>query len=163
VDRIETRCAAAAFLGRKKGNKSPLRRIKQAAIHFISDGLTHPRWLCAMVHARFSEGPGQCVTGFSYPSAKMKPRRPHARTACATAKKGSSMNTAEAVRLIGMLEEVSRHAASDEVNAGIAAVLAHIRPCIPADQTASFDRYCARADYRSFAAQMEAARDTAGA
>ncbi len=73
------------------------------------------------------------------------------------------MNTAEAVRLIGMLEEISRHAASEEVNAGIAAVLAQVRPCIPPDQFGAFDRYCGRADYRAFAAQMEAARDTAGA
>ena len=71
------------------------------------------------------------------------------------------MNTAEAVRLIGMLEEISTSAASEELNAGIAAVLEHVRPCVPADQVASFDRYCARSDYQAFAARMEAARDTA--
>jgi hypothetical protein len=71
------------------------------------------------------------------------------------------MNTAEAVRLIGTLEEISSRAASEEVNAGIAAVLEQIRPCVPADQVGSFDRYCARADYQAFAARMEAARDTA--
>lgn len=73
------------------------------------------------------------------------------------------MNTAEAVRLIGMLEEISSRAGSEEVNAGIAAVLAQVRPCIPPDQFGAFDRYCARADYRAFAAQMEAARDSAAA
>jgi hypothetical protein len=73
------------------------------------------------------------------------------------------MNTAEAVRLIGMLEEIVNQAPSEELSAGIAAVLEHIRPCVPADQVASFDRYCARPDYQSFAARMEAARDTTAA
>ncbi|MBV8063506.1 MAG: hypothetical protein JOY51_07920 [Nevskia sp.] len=73
------------------------------------------------------------------------------------------MNTAEAVRLVGMLEEISHLAQSGEVNAGIAAVLGQIRSCVPADQVGSFDRYCARDDYRSFAARMEAARDIAAA
>ena len=71
------------------------------------------------------------------------------------------MNTADAVRLIGMLEEISTRAASEELNAGIAAVLEQVRLCVPADQVASFDRYCTRPDYQSFMARMETARDTA--
>ena len=71
------------------------------------------------------------------------------------------MNTAEAVRLIGMLEEIVNQAPSEELSAGIAAVLEHIRPCVPSDQVASFDRYCERDDYRRFQERMEAARDTA--
>ena len=71
------------------------------------------------------------------------------------------MNTAEAVRLIGMLEEISGRAASEEVNAGIAAVLEHVRDCVPVDQVASFDRYRDRGDYRVFEQRMEAARAAA--
>lgn len=74
---------------------------------------------------------------------------------------GIIMNTAEAVRLIGMLEEISGRAASEEVNAGIAAVLEHVRDCVPADQVAFFDRYCERSDYRGFQQRMEAARTAA--
>lgn len=71
------------------------------------------------------------------------------------------MTTAEAVRLIAMLEEVTSRTSSEELNAGVAAVLPHVRACVPADQQAYFDRYCERSDYRAFQARMEAAREAA--
>ena len=71
------------------------------------------------------------------------------------------MNTADAVRLIGMLEEITARTPSGELEAGVAIVLEHVRACVPADQTASFDRYCERSDYRAFRARMEASREAA--
>lgn len=70
------------------------------------------------------------------------------------------MNTNEAVRLLSMLEEVAENTRSDALNAGIAAVMHHIRACIPFDQIDSFDRYCARPEYLQFFQRMDACRES---
>lgn len=70
------------------------------------------------------------------------------------------MNTGEAVSLISMLEEVADNTRSDALNAGIAAVLPHIRACIPFDQIDSFDRYCARPEYLQFLQRMDACSES---
>lgn len=71
------------------------------------------------------------------------------------------MNTAEAVRMICMLEEIAEKQPSAELHAGIAAVLGHIRSCVPADQAASFDRYCERREYLEFVERMDSASESA--
>ncbi len=70
------------------------------------------------------------------------------------------MNTGEAVRLLSLLEEVAEKTRSDALHGGIAAVLHHIRACIPFDQVDAFDRYCARPEYVQFVQRMDACRES---
>jgi hypothetical protein len=79
----------------------------------------------------------------------------------ASTTQGNLMTTAEAVRLIGMLEEITSRTPSEELNAAVAVLLPQVRACVPADQQAYFDRYCERSDYRAFQARMEASREAA--
>jgi hypothetical protein len=76
-------------------------------------------------------------------------------------KESTEMNMAEAARMIDLLEEVAGHSCSDALHAGIAQVLLHLRPCIPADQIEAFDRYSAREDYAHFLERMQAGAELA--
>lgn len=67
------------------------------------------------------------------------------------------MNTAEAVRLISLLEEVAGNSPSESLHASIAQVLEHLVPCIPADQREAFERFRARGDYTRFLQRMRQA------
>lgn len=69
------------------------------------------------------------------------------------------MNTADAVRLIGFLQEIAEKQPSDALHAGIATIMEHVRPCIPADQAQSFDSFCKTAAYREFFQRMESCRE----
>lgn len=69
------------------------------------------------------------------------------------------MNTADAVRLIGFLQEIAEKQSSDALHAGIASVMEHVRPCIPADQVQSFDSFCRTPAYREFFQRMDACRE----
>ena len=70
------------------------------------------------------------------------------------------MNTAEAVQLFSLLEQIAERTPSDALHAGIAVVMQHIRPCIPLDQLDPFDRYCARKDYLDFLHRMESCAES---
>ncbi len=65
------------------------------------------------------------------------------------------MNTADAVRLISMLEEIAEQQPSDTLYSSITQVLQQIRACIPPDQLGSFDRYCAMQQYQEFYQRMD--------
>jgi hypothetical protein len=71
----------------------------------------------------------------------------------------SPVNTADAVRLIGFLEEIALKQPSDALHAGIAAIMERVRPCIPPDQVQSYDRYCNSPAYLQFFQRMDACRE----
>lgn len=74
-------------------------------------------------------------------------------------RKETSVNTADAVRLIGFLQEIAEKQPSDALHAGIASVMERVRPCIPADQAPSFDSFCKTPAYREFLQRMQACRE----
>jgi hypothetical protein len=74
-------------------------------------------------------------------------------------RQGNTVNTADAVRLIGFLQEVAEKQPSDALHAGIASVMERVRPCVPADQVQSFDSFCRSPAYREFFQRMEACRE----